>query len=157
MRMHSSRIALPSSRRPLGRHERRHGRLFQQLDAAREDRTDDVVRVRVRGDHPATGHGQPAGSQPTTLAVPHGTSITVSDVSTSTPHTFTITGKGIDITNNGGQSQQVTINLPPGTYPFFCKFHVSSGMKGTLVVTSTPGSPSHSPAPGPFRSPPRVP
>ena len=82
---------------------------------------------------------QGAGDQlvfsPTTLTVKQGTSITVSNVSTSTPHTFTVTGKGIDITNNGGQSQQVTINLPPGTYPFICRFHVSSGMKGTLVVT----------------------
>jgi plastocyanin len=81
------------------------------------------------------GPGNQLVFSPTTLTVKHGTSITVSNVSTSTPHTFTITGKGIDITNNGGQSQQVTINLPPGTYPFFCKFHVSSGMKGTLVVT----------------------
>jgi plastocyanin len=81
---------------------------------------------------------QGAGDQlvfnPTTLTVKHGTTITVSNVTASTPHTFTITGKGIDITNDGGKSQQVTINLPPGTYPFFCRFHVSLGMKGTLVV-----------------------
>jgi plastocyanin len=29
----------------------------------------------------------------------------------------------------------VTLNLPPGTYPFFCSFHVSQGMKGTLTLT----------------------
>jgi plastocyanin len=29
----------------------------------------------------------------------------------------------------------VTLNLPPGTYPFFCSFHVAQGMKGTLTVT----------------------
>lgn len=72
---------------------------------------------------------------PTTLTVKQGIAVTVSNVSTSTPHTFTVTGKGIDITNNGGQSQLVTINLPPGTYPFICRFHVAEGMKGTLVVT----------------------
>jgi plastocyanin len=26
--------------------------------------------------------------------------------------------------------------LPPGTYPFVCRFHESMGMKGTLVVRS---------------------
>ena len=41
----------------------------------------------------------------------------------------------IDVTNPGGSSQVVTIDLPAGTYPFICRFHVSSGMKGTLVVT----------------------
>jgi len=81
------------------------------------------------------GPGNQLVFSPTTLTVKQGTAITVSNVSSATPHTFTITGKGIDITNNGGQSQQVTISLPPGTYPFFCRFHVSSGMKGTLVVT----------------------
>jgi plastocyanin len=81
------------------------------------------------------GTGDQLVFSPTTLTVKHGTTITVSNVSASTLHTFTITGKGIDITNNGGQSQQVAINLPPGTYPFICRFHVSSGMKGTLVVT----------------------
>jgi plastocyanin len=50
-------------------------------------------------------------------------------------HTFTITGKGINVVNLPGQSQTLTINLAPGTYQFICTYHVSLGMKGTLVVT----------------------
>jgi plastocyanin len=71
---------------------------------------------------------------PTTLTVTKGESINVTNVGT-VAHTFTITGKGIDVVNNPGQSQQVAITLPPGTYQFICRFHVSLGMKGTLTVT----------------------
>jgi len=70
---------------------------------------------------------------PTTLTVKTGASITVQNVGT-TAHTFTITSTGIDITNDPGASKPVTINLQPGTYQFFCRFHVNLGMKGTLVV-----------------------
>ena len=70
---------------------------------------------------------------PAELTVAKGTTITVSNVG-SAPHTFTVTGQSIDIENQPGQSQQVTIDLPLGTYPFICRFHVSQGMKGTLVV-----------------------
>ena len=51
-----------------------------------------------------------------------------------TPHTFTVTGYGIDDETPSGKASQITIDLPPGTYPFICRFHVSLGMKGTLVV-----------------------
>jgi plastocyanin len=71
---------------------------------------------------------------PTTLSVKEGQSLGVTNVGTF-PHTFTINGKGIDVVNNPGQSQNVTIDLSPGTYQFICRFHVSQGMKGTLTVT----------------------
>ena len=32
------------------------------------------------------------------------------------------------------QQSKVKIDLPPGTYPFFCSFHQSLGMTGTLTV-----------------------
>jgi plastocyanin len=51
-------------------------------------------------------------------------------------HTFTVTGQGIDIETLPGKTAKVTIDLPPGTYPFVCHFHESMGMKGTLVVRS---------------------
>jgi plastocyanin len=72
---------------------------------------------------------------PATFSVKTGDTITVSNVGTF-PHTFTVTGQSIDVTNSAGASQDVTIDLPPGTYPFICRFHQSSGMKGTLTVTS---------------------
>jgi plastocyanin len=72
---------------------------------------------------------------PADISVKHGATLTVTNASASTTHTFTVSGQGIDITNQGGQSQQVKIDLPPGTYPFICTIHVSEGMKGTLTVT----------------------
>jgi len=72
---------------------------------------------------------------PAKFSVKGGASITVQNVTTSIPHTFTVDGTSIDITNNPGQSQKVKIDLKPGTYPFHCKFHVAQGMKGTLTVT----------------------
>lgn len=81
---------------------------------------------------------QGAGGQlvfaPSSISVARGTKLTISNVG-SFPHTFTINGHGIDVTNQPGASQQVTIDLAPGTYTFICRFHVTSGMKGTLTVT----------------------
>jgi plastocyanin len=70
---------------------------------------------------------------PSTVTVHRGQTITVDNVS-QVPHTFTVTGHGIDVETQPGQTSTVTIDLPPGTYPFICRFHVSLGMKGTLVV-----------------------
>jgi plastocyanin len=72
---------------------------------------------------------------PATFTVKKGASISVTNVGTAS-HTFTITGKAIDVVNSPGQSQSVTIDLAPGTYQFICRFHVSQGMMGTLTVTS---------------------
>jgi plastocyanin len=33
------------------------------------------------------------------------------------------------------ESRDVTIDLNPGTYDFFCRFHEGRGMRGTLTVT----------------------
>ena len=62
-----------------------------------------------------------------------GATLTVTDVTGS--HTFTVPNTNIDVVNAAGQTQTVTINLKAGTYPFICRFHVSLGMKGTLIVT----------------------
>jgi len=71
---------------------------------------------------------------PSTLTVKTGDVLAVANVG-SASHTFTITGNGIDVVNQPGQTQNVTISLAPGTYPFVCRFHESLGMKGTLTVT----------------------
>ena len=70
---------------------------------------------------------------PSTVTVNRRQLITVDNVS-QVPHTFTVTGHGIDVETQSGKTSQITIDLPPGTYPFICRFHVSLGMKGTLVV-----------------------
>jgi plastocyanin len=70
---------------------------------------------------------------PSTVTVNQGQTITLVNVS-DTPHTFTVTGQGIDVETMPGKTAEVTIDLPSGTYPFVCRFHESMGMKGTLVV-----------------------
>lgn len=72
---------------------------------------------------------------PSSLTVDQGQTITLANVSDAA-HTFTVTGQGIDIETMPGKTDTVTIDLPPGTYPFVCRFHESMGMKGTLVVRS---------------------
>ena len=72
---------------------------------------------------------------PSTVTVHQGQTITLTNVS-DTAHTFTVTGQGIDIETMPGKTDKVTIDLPPGTYPFVCRFHESMGMEGTLVVRS---------------------
>jgi plastocyanin len=71
---------------------------------------------------------------PSKLTLTKGQTIAVKDVG-SVAHTFTIQGKGIDVVNQPGQSQNVKIDLAPGTYTFICNFHVNLGMQGTLTVT----------------------
>jgi plastocyanin len=71
---------------------------------------------------------------PARITVHQGDTITVSDTNPNTPHTFTVTGTDIDVSNDAMSSQDVTIDLAPGIYPFICRFHESQGMTGTLVV-----------------------
>ncbi|HLB61992.1 MAG TPA: cupredoxin domain-containing protein [Actinomycetota bacterium] len=69
---------------------------------------------------------------PTDLTVASGDTITVAN-SDGVAHTFTVADSDIDVTNESGQSQEVTIDLEAGTYDFMCRFH--SAMTGTLTVT----------------------
>jgi plastocyanin len=71
---------------------------------------------------------------PNAVTVSQGAKVIVKNVGT-VPHTFTIQDKGINEVLNPGQSEDVKIDLPAGTYPFVCTFHQSSGMTGTLTVT----------------------
>jgi plastocyanin len=72
---------------------------------------------------------------PSKFSVASGDTITVTNSTPGTPHTFTVTGQAIDVTVSPASSQDVTIDLPAGTYPFVCRFHQASGMTGTLTVT----------------------
>jgi plastocyanin len=71
---------------------------------------------------------------PAKITVKQGDTITVSDTNPRTPHTFTVSGTDIDVANEPMASQDVTIDLEPGTYDFFCRFHEAQGMTGTLTV-----------------------
>jgi len=72
---------------------------------------------------------------PAKFTVHQGDTITVSNTNPTTPHTFTVEGTDIDVANDAQSSQEVTIDLSPGTYTFFCRFHRAQGMEGTLTVT----------------------
>jgi len=55
----------------------------------------------------------------------------------ATPHDARVeAGSGADTGNvNGGQSATVRVTVDtPGTYPFPCLYHDSSGMRGQLIV-----------------------
>ena len=71
---------------------------------------------------------------PAKITVKQGDTITVKDTNPSTPHTFTVTGTDIDVANDPMESQDVAIDLEPGTYDFICRFHEAQGMTGTLTV-----------------------
>ncbi len=89
---------------------------------------------------------------PSTLTVTQGSTLDVHNGTPSTSHTFTISGRGIDVVTTGGQTTAIQVNLPPGKYQFICRFHVALGMKGTLRVLSSSAA-SSSPSPSPSSSP----
>ena len=71
---------------------------------------------------------------PSNVRVKSGATIKIQNTTPQTPHTFTVTGQPVDVSLDPGSTTKVTIDLPPGTYPFICRFHEGSGMKGTLIV-----------------------
>jgi plastocyanin len=71
---------------------------------------------------------------PSTFTVKGGDTITVKNTTTTTEHTFTIDGENVDVAVDPATSAKVKLDLPPGDYPFFCRFHESEGMTGTLTV-----------------------
>jgi plastocyanin len=72
---------------------------------------------------------------PSNVTVASGATIEVQNSTPQTPHTFTVTGQGIDVALDPRSTVKVAIDLPPGTYAFACRYHAGSGMKGTLIVT----------------------
>jgi uncharacterized cupredoxin-like copper-binding protein len=55
------------------------------------------------------------------------------------PHNIAVKGNGVDQKGpigQGGHVSQVTVDLKPGTYEFYCSVpgHEAGGMKGTLTV-----------------------
>jgi plastocyanin len=71
---------------------------------------------------------------PRKVTVSSGQTIEIENVSPGTLHTFTVLNQDVDVLVQPGTSSTVTIDLPPGRYPFQCRFHVSRGMTGMLVV-----------------------
>ena len=75
--------------------------------------------------------------QPSTLTIPANTATVVPLVNKgAAPHNFSIDALKISQDVNTGQTAQVTINAPAGTYQFYCNKpgHRELGMVGTLTV-----------------------
>lgn len=87
--------------------------------------------------------------QPQQLAGTTGKAVTVEIVNSgSTAHTFTIDELGVDKTLDPGQSATVTFTpTKAGAFMFYCRFHRSSGMTGSLVVSGGASSSSVNPSP----------
>jgi plastocyanin len=70
---------------------------------------------------------------PTTVKVESGGDLYLANGNANTPHTFTVDGTDIDVSLDPLASDEVKIDLDPGTYDFHCKIHTQ--MTGTLTVT----------------------
>jgi plastocyanin len=70
---------------------------------------------------------------PTTLSVKSGTELYLKNANANTPHTFTIDGTDVDVSLEPLKTEDVDIDLDPGSYDFHCKIHPQ--MTGTLKVT----------------------
>ena len=92
----------------------------------------ELGRQRRRGPEVSVANYQ---FSPATVKVDSGDAIELTNTNPQTPHTFTVDGEDIDVSLDPGSSTTVTIDLPPGTYPFECTFHSSMGMRGTLKVS----------------------
>ena len=70
---------------------------------------------------------------PTTLSVKSGAELYLKNANANTPHTFTIDGTDVDVSLEPLKTEDVDVDLDPGTYDFHCKIHPQ--MTGTLKVT----------------------
>ena len=49
-------------------------------------------------------------------------------------HNFSVEGQDISHDVQPGETETEDLELSPGTYQFFCEYHRSAGMTGTLTV-----------------------
>ena len=73
---------------------------------------------------------------PATLDGSAGQKLTITLENTgSVPHNFSITDQNISVTLEPGQTENIQVAFPQsGSVQFFCSFHQSSGMVGTLEL-----------------------
>ena len=72
---------------------------------------------------------------PTTFTFPAGNKITLKNAGKNL-HNFSVEGQSIDHDIKAGQTEVESLELAPGTYTFFCKYHRAAfGMQGTITVS----------------------
>jgi plastocyanin len=69
---------------------------------------------------------------PADVEIEAGEDIHVKNGNAATPHTFTVDGTDIDLELEPMETEEAVVDLDPGTYDFFCRFHPQ--MTGTLTV-----------------------
>jgi len=87
---------------------------------------------------PVTIEGVDTDWNPNEVSIPANTDVTVTIPNNGLVfHTFVIEELGISIDMDPGQTQDVVINAPAGTYDFICDVpgHAEAGMVGKLTVT----------------------
>ena len=70
---------------------------------------------------------------PADVEVGSGEDLSLKNGNANTPHTFTVEGTDIDVELAPLATDEVTVDLDPGSYDFRCRFHAE--MTGTLTVT----------------------
>ena len=76
--------------------------------------------------------------EPKEVTIPANTDVTfVLPNEGVTPHNFSIDELGVSVDQTPGETYEVVINAPAGTYEFYCNVpgHKAAGMVGTLIVT----------------------
>jgi plastocyanin len=63
-----------------------------------------------------------------------GTQITLKSAGANL-HNFSVEGQNVDDDIQPGETETESLELAPGTYTFFCKYHRALGMQGTITVT----------------------
>ena len=72
---------------------------------------------------------------PVAFTFPAGQKITLKNLGKNL-HNFSVEGQGIDHDIKSGQTEVESLELAPGTYTFFCKYHRAAfGMQGTITVS----------------------
>lgn len=76
--------------------------------------------------------------EPTDFTIPANTDVTINLTNSGNlPHAFQLEDGSVESDElASGESTTVTLNLPPGTYPYICPVpgHADSGMVGTITV-----------------------
>ena len=72
---------------------------------------------------------------PVAFTFPAGQKITLKNLGKNL-HNFSVEVQGIDHDIKSGQTEVESLELAPGTYTFFCKYHRAAfGMQGTITVS----------------------
>jgi plastocyanin len=71
---------------------------------------------------------------PDPITTTAGQGLSLRNADGSVPHTFTVRDTDVDVEVGPGDTVETTIDLAPGDYDVFCRFHEGQGMTASLTV-----------------------